>query len=323
MIAYLITNTVNGKRYVGISKHDSPVIRWREHVRRTRRKTSGLYLLQKAILKYGPQAFTIEHVASAKTSVDLRATEVTLIQQYGTFWSGGVGYNMTLGGDGGYGAIRSAATRAKLRAAHVGRRLTLEHRTNMSASQKIAQNRPERKAQTIAALRARLPPSDETRAKISAAHRGKRLSPEQIAKMAITLTGRKQSAETRAKRSAALVGREVSEEARLKISASQLGKIISPVTRAKLSEAAKTREVPGMLGKHHSAETLARLSASAKARLLGKVISAETRAKLSAASKRRKTHGMAGKHHSAEARARISASAKSQWTNRKLRSGAQ
>ena len=69
--------------------------------------------------------------------------------------------------------------------------------------------------------------SPETRAKLSAAHKGRTDSPE-----------------TRARKSAAQKGHEVSPEARAKIAAAQRGRTHSPETRARIAAALKGRSGP-------------------------------------------------------------------------------
>jgi NUMOD3 motif len=91
----------------------------------------------------------------------------------------------------------------------------------------------------------------ETRAKISAAHRGLTHSVETRAKMSAAhrgRPGRPQTAETRAKLSAAHLGKTLSAEHRMKLSTAHAGKpqpklrgrTLSPETRAKMS-AARTK----------------------------------------------------------------------------------
>jgi group I intron endonuclease len=120
--------------------------------------------------------------------------------------------------------------------------------------------------------------SEETRAKMSAAHKGKnnhnygkKLSTETRAKISAAHKGKKFSDETLAKISSANKGKKRSDETRAKISAVQKGKKLSAKTRAKLSAAHK----------NPSAETRAKLSAAQK----GHSVSAKTRAKISAARK--------------------------------------
>ena len=99
----------------------------------------------------------------------------------------------------------------------------------------------------------RMPPTAESRAKISASNKGKIMSAETRTKQSIAALGRKRSvefcqkmseiaknrqpptAESRAKNSASNKGKIVSAESRAKNSASNKGKIVSAETRAKQS----------------------------------------------------------------------------------------
>ena len=110
-------------------------------------------------------------------------------------------------------------------------------------------------------------PSDETKAKLSASHKGVGL-------------GRKHSDETRAKIAAAFKGKSLSPETRAKMSASHKGKTFSPEHRAKMS-ASKVGNTYA-LGHKHSDETRAKMSTSH----MGHKASDESRAKMSLAAKR-------------------------------------
>lgn len=163
-------------------------------------------------------------------------------------------------------------------------------------------------------------PSEETRAKMSAAkkgrpayNKGQKMSEEQKAKISAnhadctgkrnSFYGKHHSEEARARMSAAKKGKSHkprSQETRAKISAVHKGKKVSEETRAKISASEK--------GKHVSEETRARMSAAHKGKS-HKPHSPETRAKLSAAGKRRK--------HSEETRAKMSVSQKARWARRK------
>lgn len=85
-------------------------------------------------------------------------------------------------------------------------------------------------------------PSDETRAKISAACTNPSL--ESRAKMSAAKKGCVASTETRSKMSAAHKGRVVSTETREKLSAAHKGHVVLAETREKLSAANKGRVVP-------------------------------------------------------------------------------
>lgn len=101
----------------------------------------------------------------------------------------------------------------------------------------------------MAEEKARRAVSDETRAKMRAARLGKKHSMETRAKLLGNkfAAGNKPSDETRAKRSAAMTGNKLtaglkhSEESRAKMSASQLGRKHSAETRAKISAASLGR----------------------------------------------------------------------------------
>jgi len=140
---------------------------------------------------------------------------------------------------------------------------------------------PETRAKMSAAGRGRIK-SPETRAKIGTASRGHVKSPETRAK----LRGRVKSPEARAKMSAAARARTASPEGRAKMSAARRGRTASPETRAKISAAGAGRTV--------SPETRAKMSAANR----GRVRSPEARAKMSAAwrERQRKLRGKATYH---------------------------
>jgi group I intron endonuclease len=96
-IIYLITNKVNGKRYVGqtVSKLNS---RWATHKRRAERGSE--FALHRAIRVHGKDAFTIEVIAESLECF-LDTLEVFFIKLYNT--KSVYGYNMTDGADGNRG----------------------------------------------------------------------------------------------------------------------------------------------------------------------------------------------------------------------------
>ena len=82
---------------------------------------------------------------------------------------------------------------------------------------------------------------DNARSKMSAAHKGRKKSPEHQAAINASLTGRKLSDMCKQKLAASQVGRTHSIETREKMSESRRGKTASPEARAKISAAAKAR----------------------------------------------------------------------------------
>ena len=115
----------------------------------------------------------------------------------------------------------------------------------------------------------RPPVSEETRQKMSEAHKGKTHSEETRKKLSEVRKGKKHG--------------PPSEKTRLKISEAQKGKKISVETRRKLSETHKANPSLGFKGKTHSEETRRKLSEINK----GKKLSTETKCKLAKTSKGR------------------------------------
>lgn len=123
--AYLVTCSANGKQYVGITTR-SVSTRWKQHVTQ-RNHSKGR--LARAIIRYGIAAFTVEEIACAKSLADLQILECILIEQYGTYR---VGYNLTLGGEGGHGLVHTEATKAVMRARRLGTIVSQESRKKIS-----------------------------------------------------------------------------------------------------------------------------------------------------------------------------------------------
>jgi formate-dependent nitrite reductase cytochrome c552 subunit len=120
--------------------------------------------------------------------------------------------------------------------------------------------------------------SAEARAKISAAHKGRKLSPEHVAKVAAALIGKKASAETRLKLSLSHKGKRqpLSLETKAKISAAHKGLKLSDERKAHLSDINK--------GKTLSEEAKQKISMAHK----GRTLSTERRAQMVEVWKRRK-----------------------------------
>lgn len=98
---YLITNLINGKKYVGqtlMTVHN----RWLKHcsVARTQLRVTGI---DGAIRKYGEDNFSIETIKECPVD-ELDKWEIYYIQYYNTYQgdNADLGYNITLGGQSGY-----------------------------------------------------------------------------------------------------------------------------------------------------------------------------------------------------------------------------
>lgn len=213
-VAYLITNTVTGARYIGITSH-SLRRRWNGHCARSNDSPIG-----RAIRKYGKTAFSMEPIASARSFADLKELEKALIGQHGTMVADG-GYNVTAGGDGALGRVVSKETREKMRAAS-----------------KATMADPARRAH-LSALATKQWSTEESRATLSRVNKGRVHTPETRAKVAAAATGRPRSPETCAKLSAALTGNVRSPEVRAKISASKMGQFPTLEARQRMSAAGR------------------------------------------------------------------------------------
>jgi len=209
-IIYLLTNTINGKQYVGQTSRGLDV-RWYYHCYDA--NNGGTRHLCRAIRKYGADAFTRE-ILEHTTIEDVNERETYWIAELKTQEHG---YNMTEGGGGVRGWVASEEARAKMSAVRSGENHPLYGKTHSA----------EARAKMSAAKMGEKSPwygkklSAETRAKISAAKAGKTFSTEHRAKLSAAKAGTTHSAETRAKMSAVKAGKTFSAEHRAKLSAAQ------------------------------------------------------------------------------------------------------
>lgn len=105
---YVHINTINGKKYIGITSKDNPEHRW-NHGRGYGENTH----FRSAINKYGWDAFRHVILFDGLDEASAKAKEVELISEWRTNNSE-FGYNMTIGGDGTSGYYPSTETRQKL-----------------------------------------------------------------------------------------------------------------------------------------------------------------------------------------------------------------
>ena len=257
---YKITNTVNGKAYIGKSVDDRAYLRIYKHL-----NGQGSRLVYAAIKKYGKSALTYEILHDGIIPELLDSFEIEAIKSHNTVTPRG--YNLTSGGEGGI--------------------ITEEARRNMSEAQKTSQRVKEGRKKRIEKMKGRPPwnkgekMSDEQKKKLSIAHKGKKLSMEHRRNVSEALKGNKyslghkQSAETLRKKSKALkgnknaLGHKQSAEVRqkkskaLKGNKNALGHKPSKEANQKRSEALKG-EKNHNFGKSSSAETRRKISESLK-----------------------------------------------------------
>jgi group I intron endonuclease len=96
MIVYKVTNIINNKIYIGVSKFDIDKRKW-EHLNKS--DNSSDFVFHKAIRKYGVENFNWEVIDEASSVEELKQKEIFYIKDYNSFYKTGHGYNMTHGGD--------------------------------------------------------------------------------------------------------------------------------------------------------------------------------------------------------------------------------
>ena len=133
---YKITNTVNGKSYIGQTIHDAAKGRINDHLNGV---ANGSRLVRHAVKKYGKDAFTYEILEENIFPKFLPDLEVHYIKKFNTVAPNG--YNLTHGGE--IGKKHSPETRQKMseakkgKSSHMkGRKHTPESRRKMSEALK-------------------------------------------------------------------------------------------------------------------------------------------------------------------------------------------
>ena len=203
---YMITNTENGKAYIGQTIHDAEKKRLSYHL-----NGRGSKLIKRAVEKYGKDVFVFEILHDGVIPELLDSYEIEAIAKHNTFAPNG--YNLTFGGWGGSAGGENHPM--------FGRKHTLETRRKMSEKSKGR----------------KLPKSHYE--KLSKLFTGRKHTPEARRKISEGLTGKKLSAEHRKKLSEAHKGIYPSEETRRKMSESRKGKQL-PANRHPLYDSVYT-----------------------------------------------------------------------------------
>lgn len=257
---YLITNLLNGKKYVGQSVDIKK--RWNEH-----KYHDNSMLVHRAIAKYGIDNFKFEVICEC-TKGELNELEKKYIQEYNSMHPNG--YNLKTGG----GQCIEYCEASKRRMSEAQKKHVGWHHSE-ETKQKIGN-----------AHRGRKRPAESVE-KMRKALTGRHLSPEHVEKLRIASTGRRQTPEAREKTRMANLGKKrgpLSEEHKRKLSELLRGTKMGdsnpakrPEVRAKISEKAKgrkpseeTRQKLSEIRRNMSAETKAKMSASHKGKSMPK-----------------------------------------------------
>lgn len=198
LLIYKITNTINGKIYIGQTSQ-SIKSRWKNHLIDCKRAKNNKFY--NAIKKYGEENFVIEIIEYGIGSQELlNKKERHWIKFYDSYKNG---YNSTWGGE--ESPMHYKEVCKKVSNTMKGRGLTEEHKKKISLSNKGKPGTPhtEEFKKYISEILSNRIVSQETREKLKNANLGK-----------------KQSKETKLKRSKAMKGRKFTEEHKKKISES-------------------------------------------------------------------------------------------------------
>lgn len=127
-LVYKLTNSANGKSYIGITSRTLGV-RWGEHCKRAREGARLESRLYSAMRKYGADSFTREVIATLATEDEAREAEKRFILELGTYAGG---YNAN---EGGHGHLHFPEhIRRKIGDAQRGKIIPAETRDRMSSA---------------------------------------------------------------------------------------------------------------------------------------------------------------------------------------------
>lgn len=179
-IIYQITNNVNNKCYIGLTKQ-TLLRRWAGHKSESNHKD---HLIARAIRKYGVEAFDIKQIDFAETLQEACDKEVFWIQKHNSF---GEGYNSTSGGE-------------------LQKDITNEVRIKISTFHKGKSQTPKQKAALLVANIGR-PCPEAVRKALIKSNKNRVWSDISKQKIAKFMKGRKHNQEERAKISAGVKGK--------------------------------------------------------------------------------------------------------------------
>ncbi len=221
---YRIHNLENGKCYIGQTRFANPLRRFSVHLNESRKGSA--YALHAALRKYPIESFKVDTLCVVPY-LALNNMEAYFAEQYSSYvWDSPGGYNMVWCGGSKVarcGIKMPESTKTAIVSSRVGSKHTDVSKQRMSAALKGRVLSPETIAKSAESRKGRRL-SDETKAKIAEKARGRIISPEQRAKISATLTGRvghKQSEETRAKMSERMMGNKLSDESIAKMIATK------------------------------------------------------------------------------------------------------
>ena len=130
---YVITNIINDKKYVGLTTKTAEQ-RFEKHINNA---LAGMNtILYKSIRKHGRENFKVEVIETGIDNVEeLKMKETEYIKKFKTYaFTGGHGYNMTIGGEGTSGYKWTEDQCRKQSEARTGKNHSEETKRKMSES---------------------------------------------------------------------------------------------------------------------------------------------------------------------------------------------
>lgn len=183
MFVYLIQNKINGKKYVGQHVGDNLDVYWDRNVWLAENGYEGKRLLYRAIRKYGRDNFIVRPLVIVGSKEELDYYEKELIKVW-NLCDPQKGYNLTQGGGGSWGYCPDEETRAKMSRSRIGKKMSEENRLKFIErikGNKFALGRkmsPEH-FQKIIETHLGAKRTEESRKRMSDAHKGKKWTPLQ------------------------------------------------------------------------------------------------------------------------------------------------
>lgn len=205
-VIYKATNKINNKSYIGFAVDFEK--RKKEHMKQMHYASTYFH---RALMKYGLDNFEWIILKEDATLED----EIISIREHETFWTLDKGYNLTLGGEGMLGHIKTEETKNKLRKAHLGKKPTENQLKTLRENAKKMQE---------------IGHTEETKKKISQSHKGKIFTEEHKKNISLNHASKKETGTF-----------YKSEEYKEKMSESLKGKKRTPESIERYRMAAKRR----------------------------------------------------------------------------------
>ncbi len=232
---YRITDTLNGKVYIGQSNKENE--RWRQH-KYFAKQDEPIQYVHRAMKKYGVHNFTYEVIAMCQSQEDADWTETELIKQYDS-QNKEHGYNVALGGDHAwnaglpteqqpmYGKHHTEESKAQISKSNMGKIMPL-HTDEWKVRQKVWVT-----GRTV---------SEKTREKMSLAQIGKFVSEEtrnNMSESAKVKVFTEQHKENISKSLSGVKKEPFSQKHRNNLSDARIGKTHAPEVKIKMSNSHK------------------------------------------------------------------------------------